>query len=141
MTTTYSDFWQDVLTHFMDNWSQTPIAPSNISYDPQDPDNLDGSGNVQPYVKFQPQHGQATKQELGRNGRVDRPGVLFLGVNIPTGIGENPAMEIVDGLIDLFEGTHIAGAYFEPPAVNNNGRSDDGAWHETNVNFPFTIED
>jgi len=119
----------DLRTHFYNNWTATPIQWPNASFDAPDP--------PAPFVKFNTQPGSSSKLEVGKSGMNAYPGVLFLGVNVPSGSGKNTAAEFFDDLRAMFEFEQIGIVKvkeFQPSTV---GTSDDGVWYQENANFGF----
>ena len=119
----------DLRTHFHNNWSQTPIQWPNASFDSPDP--------PAPFVKFNTQPGNSNKLEVGKSGMSNYPGVLFLGINVPTGSGDGQPAIFFDDLRTMFEFKTIGIVRvkeFQPTTV---GQSDDGVWYQENANFGF----
>jgi hypothetical protein len=110
------------------NWTKTPISWPNFPFDATD---------VSEFVKFNTQHGEAAKIEVGPSGMSRYPGVLFLGINIETGKGRGAALGYADDLADLFEREQIEGVKVLDAQPNAVGKSDDGSWYQFNMNFGF----
>lgn len=134
----YESTWESMVNYFDQNYNATPIAWSNTNYDPQD--NLDANGNPKPFTKFNPLPGQSVKKELGRSGIIRHPGVLTLGINVPTGIAEHDARMYADTARSVLEEESIGSnpvIVFKQGWITPNGRSDDGSWYEINTNINY----
>jgi len=125
----YETATSDLRTHFYNNWNTTPIQWPNAEFTPPDPPD--------DFVKFNTQPGASTKIELGRNGISRYPGVLFLGINVPSGDGRNGAMKHVDSLRTMFEFTDVGIVSVKEARVTDVGQSDDGVWYQVNCNFGY----
>lgn len=134
----YDQAVTDLRTHFVNNWTQTPISRPNHEYDPQD--NTDANGVPKDFVKFNTQHGEATKLEVGDSGITRYPGVLFLGINIRTGKGKGAIYGYMDDLSSMFEDTRIGVVNVHKPNPAGAEKSDDGNWLQQNLNFGFDWE-
>lgn len=128
----YEKTWETMVSEFDDQWSATPISWPNVDFTPPDP--------PAPFVKFNPIPGEAVKKELGRNGIIRHPGVLTIGVNVPTGQGEHDARQHADSILAIFEENDYGSSpalVFKQGWITPNGRSSDGSWYEINAHIPY----
>lgn len=125
----YEQATTDLRTHFYNNWTTTPISWPNAEFTPPDPPD--------DFVKFNTQPGSSTKLEVGKSGMSSYPGVLFLGVNVPSGDGRDGAMKHVDSLRTMFEYEQIGIVRVRENQVADVGTSEDGIWYQINANFGY----
>jgi Bacteriophage related domain of unknown function len=133
--TTYKDIRTAVIGRIAANWNATPVQYAATQYTPPA-----GAAYIQPRLIF----ATAEQASMGPGGHNRIRGDLHTNVFIPSGHGDDEAMEYCDNLRALFpRGLMLsAGARvvrFETPEVQPP--LEETEWHQVPVICPFWLDE
>lgn len=129
-----------VEARLMDNWTATPIAWENATFDPHAPGGSFPVGG--PFIAFTILWGQEWQRSFGADVNLYRnSGVLQLHVRTAIGDGTAEAHTLADSLAALFRGQQLAGFTFWSAYPEPGEEEKEAGWYRLTVNVPFKLDE
>jgi len=136
MASTYAEL-RDVVGDFV-----RPVWDTATNSAPLFFDNLDGpraEGTVWGRLTIRQSGG--TRASLGNNARFRRFGTIYVQVFVPRDTGMEVADAIAEALVEAFENAgQVGNVWFRDVAAREIGLDKDSAFHQTNVEAPYTFD-
>ena len=136
MANTYSELRDAIQDLVLPVWN-TVTSNAPISFD-----NLDDSrAEVTVWGRLTIRQSGATRASLGNSSRFRRFGTAYIQIFVPRDTGMETADAIAQALVEAFENAgQVGNVWFRDVAMREIGLDTDSAFHQTNVEAPYTFD-
>jgi len=136
MASTYAELRDAIQDFVLPVWN-TATGSAPLHYD-----NLDGSrAEGTTWGRLTIRQTGGTRATLGSNARFRRFGAIFVQIFVPRDTGMETADAIAEALVEAFENAGgVGNVWFRDVAMREIGLDKDSAFHQMNVEAPYTFD-